>query len=113
MQIHDVPDAARGLSPMQMTMFGTLNGCTLGVFGFPKGPGPWELHPDDDELLYLVSGEMDLTVLGDGEPTHVTLRPGGLCIMPRGVWHRPEGRVAGTVLFAVSKTEHSEADPRG
>jgi quercetin dioxygenase-like cupin family protein len=110
LRTHDVHDVIRGLSAMQMRAFGSFNRCTVGVLGFPAGPTRWERHPDDDELLYLLTGEMDLTILGDGAPTRVTLRAGSLFIMPRGVWHRPQGREAGTVLFATSRTEHSTAD---
>jgi quercetin dioxygenase-like cupin family protein len=112
-QAHNVQDALRGLSVMEMRAFGSFNRCTLGVFRFPKGQAPWERHPDDDELLYLLDGEMELTILNDGGPTRTTLRAGSLFVMPQGVWHRPHGTVAGSVLFAVSRTEHSNAeDPR-
>ncbi len=48
----------------------------------------WEMHPQGDEVVYLLSGAIDLAVLaGDAERT-VTLRPNSACIVPRGVWHR-------------------------
>jgi mannose-6-phosphate isomerase-like protein (cupin superfamily) len=48
----------------------------------------WEMHPKGEEVLYLLSGAIDLAVLaGDSERT-VTLRPNSACVVPRGVWHR-------------------------
>ena len=47
----------------------------------------WEMHPEGEEILYLMSGAM--TVLLDraeGE-TAIALGPGDACIVPRGVWH--------------------------
>ena len=73
-----------------------IDGFTVGA-EIVSGPSPHrgELHPDGDELLYLVSGRMDVVVDdGDqdrvGEETVVRLGPGDACIVPRGTWHRIE-----------------------
>lgn len=48
----------------------------------------WEMHPQGDEVVYLLSGAIDLVVLvGEAERT-ITLRPNNACVVPRGVWHR-------------------------
>lgn len=48
----------------------------------------WEMHPQGDEIVFLLSGAIDLAVLaGDAERT-ITLRPNNACIVPKGIWHR-------------------------
>jgi mannose-6-phosphate isomerase-like protein (cupin superfamily) len=56
-------------------------------------PHRGELHPDGDELLYVISGSVDV-VLDDGDletvgaETTTTLEPGQAFVVPKGVWHR-------------------------
>lgn len=44
-------------------MLGSLNRCVLGLVRF-SGQAPWERHPDD-ELLHVLDGEVELTLLTD------------------------------------------------
>ena len=49
-------------------------------------PHGGEVHPDGDELLYVVSGRLEVTL--ESEPTApVQLGPGEVCVVPRGEWH--------------------------
>jgi mannose-6-phosphate isomerase-like protein (cupin superfamily) len=49
-----------------------------------EGPGDhWEMHPNGDELLIVLSGA--LTVVFEG--SRVELTAGGICKVPRGAWH--------------------------
>ena len=74
-----------------------VDGYTVGVVPHMDRPPPHrgELHPDGDELLYLVSGQVEV-VLDDGDLAHVgtetrhRIGPGDAFIVPRGVWHRLE-----------------------
>lgn len=74
-----------------------IDGYTIGVIPDLDGPSPHrgEMHPDGDELLYLVSGAIEV-VFDDGDgatvgaETTVALRDGDAVIVPRGVWHRIE-----------------------
>lgn len=63
----------------------------------------WEMHPEGEELVVLLSGAVDL-VLDDG--THeqtVPLRPErGTWINPRGVWHRAIVHEPSEMLFATA-----------
>ncbi|MEN3272290.1 MAG: hypothetical protein V7636_1051 [Actinomycetota bacterium] len=50
-------------------------------------PHDGEMHPDGDELLYLVSGKVTVRLeLPDGEKT-VELSGGDGLVIPQGVWH--------------------------
>ncbi len=63
-----------------------------------NAPHRGELHPDGDELLYLISGRVDVILeVGGGEATageeHIeALHPGEAIVVPRGVWHRVDIR---------------------
>jgi mannose-6-phosphate isomerase-like protein (cupin superfamily) len=63
--------------------------------------GGWEMHPAGDELLYLLSGAMDVVLQAGGGDRVVELRPGTACIVPRGVWHRQIVHQPGD-LFAIT-----------
>ena len=92
----------------------SLDQCTLGVMRY-SGLTPWERHPDGDELLHPLEGEVDVTLLTDSGPTHVTVRAGSIFVCPRGLWHRQLPRPAVTMFFGTP-TENEEVswaeDPR-
>jgi mannose-6-phosphate isomerase-like protein (cupin superfamily) len=74
-----------------------IDGFSIGAIPEIDGPAPHggEVHPDGDELLFVVSGTMALTLDdGDeravGDETTVVLRAGDAYVVPRGVWHRVE-----------------------
>ena len=83
-----------------------------GVFvGRFSGRTPWERHRHGDELVQVLEGQVDLTVLGTRRPVHVTLRAGGMFVVPRGRWHRQHARTTVTLLSATpTPTEVSFAD---
>jgi mannose-6-phosphate isomerase-like protein (cupin superfamily) len=47
-----------------------------------------EMHPGGEEVLYLLSGAVDVVLEEGGGDRVVELRPGSACLVPRGVWHR-------------------------
>ena len=77
-------------------------GPPLRIDGFTVGapvlsanpPHRGEMHPDGDELLYLISGRIEVIIEDGGTETTVgtehvqTLIPGQAFIVPRGAWHR-------------------------
>jgi len=68
-----------------------------------------ELHPHGDELHYLVSGDLDLVLVADdGTPTTISMRPGTMANVPRGVWHRLQARAPsrGIAFTAGRGTQH-------
>jgi mannose-6-phosphate isomerase-like protein (cupin superfamily) len=48
----------------------------------------WEIHPAGDELLMLLSGEVDLILEQRPRDRRIRLRAGKAFIVPRGRWHR-------------------------
>jgi Mannose-6-phosphate isomerase len=97
-----------------MQFLAPFNQCTLGVVRF-SGETPWERHPDGDELLYILDGEISVTILTDGGPVRATVSAGSIFVVPRDLWHRQLAQTGATLLFATptEKTENSWAeDPR-
>jgi mannose-6-phosphate isomerase-like protein (cupin superfamily) len=112
---HDVPAIIAALRPRgRGKALSSFNGCTLGVARFTAHP-LWERHPASDELLQVFEGALDLTVLAAEGPIEMTLQPGSVFIVPRGLWHSPRPRGSVSMLF-LSNAEGSEVsdkkDPR-
>jgi mannose-6-phosphate isomerase-like protein (cupin superfamily) len=89
----------------------TFDGHKLGISRFSRHPR-WEMHPSGDELLQVIDGELELTLLGEKERTRITLKPGFAFIVPRGVWHspNPRGIVALLHMADYSGTVVSDGD---
>lgn len=62
------------------------------VIGAPimtrNAPHGGEMHPDADEVLFLISGRVDVVLEEDGAESSVEVLPGQAVVVPRGVWHR-------------------------
>ena len=88
--------------------------CTGGVSAFCGHP-PWELHAKGDELLFILAGESELTVLANSEPEVRTLRPGQLAIVPKGRWHSNHAPNGVTMLWITPSegNQHSWDEPTG
>jgi len=61
---------------------------TIGIVTMSRdAPHGGEIHPDGDEILYVISGKLRVT--GESEPnTPIEMGPGDACIVRRGEWHR-------------------------
>ena len=86
--------------------------CTVGVAAF-RGRPPWEFHRDGDELLFILSGNTQLTVVEDGSRSVRTLSPGQLVVVPAGHWHSNDAPGGVTMLWITPKdgNKHSWDDP--
>jgi len=51
-------------------------------------PHSGEMHPDADEVLFLISGRIDVVLEEDGVENIVEVGPGQAVVVPRGTWHR-------------------------
>jgi mannose-6-phosphate isomerase-like protein (cupin superfamily) len=64
------------------------SGWLVGVYSITEDARAWEMHPSGDEVLAMLTGEMDLVLeQADGQVT-ITLQAGQACLVPRGTWHR-------------------------
>jgi len=92
-------------------IFAELNECAVGAVRFAAMP-PWERHPAGDELLHVLDGELELSLLTPDGRIEVALRAGSVFVVPRGLWHRSSPRGAVSLLFVTPTRdgEHSWAD---
>jgi len=69
---------------------------------FDEDWGSWEMHPEGEELVLLLSGSVDF-ILDEGEgraQRTVELRaPGAFVLVPRGAWHRAMPHAPTSMLF--------------
>ena len=66
-----------------------LDGYTFGAPVMTENPPHGgEMHPDADELLYLVSGRVQVHLEFDDGDHLVDVEPGQAVIVPRGIWHK-------------------------
>lgn len=71
------------------------NGNDIMVVKF-QGAFPFHSHPDTDDFFLVLAGEVIL----DGEDGDcVTMGPGDLCVVPRGMTHRPRAEAEAKVLL--------------
>lgn len=84
-------DVADSISEMEFRRLADFDAGHAGVFWSDAGgPSPWEMHPDCDEMLHVLAGEIEVEVLpaegGTGSKTRVPA--GCFFVVPRGCWHR-------------------------
>jgi mannose-6-phosphate isomerase-like protein (cupin superfamily) len=85
--------------PWQPKIVAELNDAHVKVAKL-EGEFVWHHHDDEDELFWVVSGRLRLE-LRDGE---VTLEPGELIVVPKGVEHRPVADGEAHVVLIEPKT---------
>ena len=81
----------QGAGEMEFLDLAGFDGGGAGAFwSEPGGTSPWEMHPDCDELLQILEGEIEVEVLPPGaDPGSVVRVPAGsFVVIPRGCWHR-------------------------
>ncbi|MEL6831092.1 MAG: cupin domain-containing protein [Pseudomonadota bacterium] len=71
--------------------------CVGGIHMFQNTD--WEMHPDGDEALTLLTGEIDVVLSQSGTEDVIRLRAGQSCVVPKGVWHRQIVQLPGMLLF--------------
>ena len=65
-----------------------FSGVTFGVATMSENsPHGGEIHPDGDEVLYLISGKVKVVFL-DSDEEDIDVSPGDGLVVPKGTWHR-------------------------
>jgi mannose-6-phosphate isomerase-like protein (cupin superfamily) len=65
-----------------------VDGMTFGVATMSENsPHGGEMHPDGDEVLYLISGRVRVVFL-DSPEHDIEVNPGDGLVVPRATWHR-------------------------
>ena len=81
--------------------FGDFNKHVLiSCHSFDEAWTTWEMHPEGDECVILLSGKATMALLKDGEEHTTTLdTPGQYIVVPRGAWHKALEAENATMLF--------------
>lgn len=85
---------------------GSFNGHDLMVVKV-LGEFVWHDHPDTDDFFMVLSGELTID-LPDGA---VTLKPGEVFVVPKGVQHRPRAAVETHLLLIEPAGTPNTGDP--
>jgi mannose-6-phosphate isomerase-like protein (cupin superfamily) len=63
-------------------------GWLIGAYEMHQDTSNWEMHPEGDELLVLLSGALDIVLDEASGHRTIALETGQTCLVPRGTWHR-------------------------
>lgn len=88
---HDPGSIVDTLAEMEFRPLARFDAGHAGVFWSEAGgPSPWEMHPDCDEMLQILEGEIEVEVLptDHGPGVKVRVPAGSFLVVPRGCWHR-------------------------
>ena len=123
MIVHDLSEkVVAGMTPVDLATVdrepdspvGTFefHGCKWGVASFTGSP-PWEHHSAGDELLHVLHGLSELTVIEGGRRVTRMLEAGAVAVVPRGCWHRNSapGGVTMVCMTPLEGNSHSWDDP--
>ncbi len=68
----------------------------------------WEMHPEADEFVYLLSGEAMFQLQGEEGITRIPLKDRGAVVVPKGVWHTAKVATTSRMLFVTrgAGTQH-------
>ena len=76
----------------------------------------WEIHPAGDEIVILVSGDVDLVLAGaDGDDVIRMTEPGTFAVVPQNTWHTARVRRHSVMMFVTpgEGTENRAEPHRG
>jgi uncharacterized cupin superfamily protein len=77
-------------------------GRLVAIHTFSAPWGTWEMHPEGEELVVCLAGELVLHQEIDGRVQTITLRPYEAIVNPRGVWHTADVSSEATALFITA-----------
>lgn len=72
-----------------------------------QGEFPWHNHPDSDDFFLVLDG----VVTVETEHGNITLNPGELYIVPKGVQHRPRADQEACIMLIEPKGLPNTGDP--
>jgi mannose-6-phosphate isomerase-like protein (cupin superfamily) len=84
-------------------------GHILTVFRYEASLDYQERHPDGDEFVMVLSGDVELLLMAAGTERHVRLADGLGVIIPAGTWHQLIVHQPSSLLFVTpvpARTQH-------
>jgi mannose-6-phosphate isomerase-like protein (cupin superfamily) len=110
------PVAASRAVPTVEVLPVEFDGRLVGVLSV-ETPGvrdEWEMHPEQDELLFLIEGAIDVYLRGEIEKSEeqiLHLHQGEACVVSKGMWHRQVVVAPCKMLFLTPETLHHSYTP--
>ena len=93
---------------LQLTGF---NGSHVGAVRVTGVSPVWEMHPDTDELFYVLDGEVEFVLLEADDPRTYTAAAGSTFVVPTGIWHKPGAPGGASFMYFTPGTSlHSDQD---
>ena len=88
-----------------------FNGASVGACSITGTSPVWEMHPDTDELFYIIEGEFEMVLLTGDRPERCVASAGSMFAIPKGVWHKPGAPNGSKFIYLTPGTTlHSDAD---
>ncbi|WP_125931858.1 cupin domain-containing protein [Thiosocius teredinicola] len=84
----------------------------VSIHAFDADWPSWEMHPNGDEIVCLLSGRVTFLMQQDDGTRSTTLcKPGDFAIVPAATWHTAKVATASQVLFITpgEDTQHRDA----
>ena len=86
MKVINIKDEASKIDLYKYEVIGRMNNHTFTLIKSEgKGKLDFHSHPDSDEVFFIIEGEMKI----EFEEKIISLKAGEMCIVPKGVLHRP------------------------
>ena len=74
----------------------------VAAFSFDADWPTWEIHPHGDEIVVLVSGDVEMIMRGsNGDESIVLNRQGQFAVVPRNTWHTAKVRAPTQMIFVT------------
>jgi mannose-6-phosphate isomerase-like protein (cupin superfamily) len=78
------------------------NHVLIAEHAFSESWPTWERHPAGDEIVVLLSGQVEMVMRRNGSDECIPLNdPGSYVVIPAGVWHTARISVATRMLFVT------------
>ena len=68
-----------------LASIGKVNVCVSRFSQHPK----WEIHPNGEEVLVGISGELSIVLLDMASPKTILIKSGDVAVIPPNTWHSP------------------------
>lgn len=76
-------------------------GWLISEYAFTEDWPTWEMHPEGDEFVYLLSGAVELLLERAGTIERIAVDGTGAVVVPRGVWHTAKVRSPSRMLHVT------------
>ncbi len=86
-------------------------GRMVSLFPYKASWTSWERHPAGDEVVLVISGQVQLVVESDGAESRTELNAGEAVLVPQGLWHTADVVTPALVLH-ITRGQGTEHRPR-